>query len=96
MLIEGQIHVCVQCKCDGVCSLLSVFAACQMCECYSSVSEWQELEAWLDHVKTLQGQANGGPDTSSAFSIHYDVNHLRYIHVCGRVNETGFHFSQRE
>lgn len=57
-----------------------------MCECYSAVSEWQELEAWYNHVNTLQGQASssnstsgvgGVPDTSSAFTIHYDINQLR-------------------
>ena len=57
---------------------LSLFFTDQMCECYTAVSEWQELEGWYSHVHTLQGQANGGPETSAAFSIHYDINQLRY------------------
>ena len=50
----------------------------QLCECFSAVSEWQELEAWYTHVNSLQGQAN---DSSSAFSIHYDINQLRYVYM---------------
>ena len=51
-----------------------------MCECYMSVSEWQELESWYSHVKSLQqGQvSSGGLDPSTAFTIHYDLNQIRY------------------
>ena len=50
-----------------------------MCECYMSVSEWQALEMWYSQVKTLQtGQVSSGGLDATAFTIHYDINQIRY------------------
>ena len=44
-----------------------------------SVSEWQELESWYSHVKSLQtGQVGSGGLDATAFTIHYDINQIRY------------------
>ena len=45
-----------------------------------SVSEWTELESWYSHVKSLQtGQVNSGGLDAAAFTIHYDINQIRYV-----------------
>lgn len=47
-----------------------------------SVSEWQELESWHSHVVSLQtGQVSSGGLESSAFTIHYDIDQIRYMYV---------------
>ena len=80
--------IIIQCMCLFATFMCIYIFLDKMCECYSAVSEWQELEAWYNHVNTLQGQASssnstsgvgggGVPDTSSAFTIHYDINQLR-------------------
>ena len=54
-----------------------------------SVSDWQELESWYSHVQSLkQGQvSSGGLDSSTAFTIQYDIDQLRYIWMFDSVGE---------
>lgn len=56
----------------------TIFPSLKVCECYSAVSEWQDLDMWYNHVGTLQSQSSGSPELSTAFSIQYDLNQLRY------------------